>query len=321
MINCIKLIPYATSVVVGLYLIKRYFAGGVCKCNTDLTGKTVIVTGGATGIGKEVALALAKKGAKVVITCRNQFERLSLEDKWLLNLEYLYLDLKSFNSIREFSQVIHDRFDSIYALVNNAAVFYQNFHWTEDDFESTFQTNYLGPFLLTHLLLDLIHASPDGGRIVNVTCEAHRYVRGLKPIYANLGYLSHSRFAAYAESKACLQLFSHKLSLSLTGTSVTVNDANPGNVRTALWKLYFNETYHPFLLKLYMPLHWLLSKSPVEGAQTPLHLVLSPDLRGVTGKYFSDCVERDPSPLCVNSKIAEGLWIQSLAWVNHRLQR
>jgi hypothetical protein len=71
------------------------------------------------------------------------------------------------------------------------------------------------------------------------------------------------------------------------GTSVTVNDANPGNVRTALWKLYFNETYHPFLLKLYMPLHWLLSKSPVEGAQTPLHLVLSPDLRGVTGKYFS----------------------------------
>lgn len=83
---------------------------------------------------------------------------------------------------------------------------------------------FVGPFLLTHLLLDLIHASPDGGRIVNITCEAHRHVRVLEPSRADdWGHLSLSRFTAYAVSKACLQLFSHKLSLSLAGKKTTAS--------------------------------------------------------------------------------------------------
>ncbi|XP_050432466.1 retinol dehydrogenase 12-like [Adelges cooleyi] len=321
MVNIIKIWPYA-SAVLSLYIIKRYFAGGVCQHEPDLTDKVIIVTGGTTGIGKEVATVLAERGARVIICSRDEVRGTKvcfeiLKSTGNPNIYFFYLDLNSFSSIREFSRAIHERFDAIYALVNNAGVFYHPFVQTEDDFDVTFQTNYLGPFLLTHLLLNIIRASGNG-RIVNVSSEAHRYLHILNPRYVDeLGTRSNNRFIAYAASKACLQLFTYKLSQTLSDCGVTANDANPGNVKTQILDGYF-KTYHPLLLKLQTPLRWLLIKTPRQGAQTILHLLLSPDLQDTTGKYFTDCKECDPCPLTRNQELAEQLWIRSLAWINKK---
>ena len=230
------------TVIVGvvLYIIRRYCAGGVCRSKALLDGKTVIITGANTGIGKETAIELAKRNARVIVACRSQEKGKKAEidirrESGSNNVHFRQLDLASFESIKKFAKEVLSEESRIDILINNAGVFYwrgHGFEKTEDGFETQFGVNHLGHFLLTNLLLDKIIKAPEG-RIIVVSSIGHTF-----PSKLNLDTINseehYSPYDAYPKSKLANVLFTKALAKRLTGTNVTANGLHPGVVNTEL---------------------------------------------------------------------------------------
>lgn len=164
----------------GIFLLRNYFAGGVCHSKAKLHGKTVIVTGANTGIGRETALDLAQRGARVILACRdldkanaaaNEIRKTTGNDKVFVK----ELDLASLKSVRKFAEEFHQTEDRLDILINNAGIMRCPYWKTEDAFEMQLGVNHLGHFLLTNLMLDMLERSQPS-RIINVSSLAH--VRG-----------------------------------------------------------------------------------------------------------------------------------------------
>lgn len=282
--------------------------------NTKITDKVVIITGANTGIGKENAIDLAKRGGKIYIACRDiqrgeealkEIRKVSGSD----NVHFLQLDLASLESVREFVKKFRALEEHLHILINNAGVMACPRALTKDGFEMQIGTNHLGHFLLTNLLLDLIKASSPS-RIVNVSSEGHR----IGGIYKNdlMSEKSYSKYKAYGQSKLANILFSRELSKKLEGSGVTVNSCHPGVVKTELGR-HMNETVRKFIIK---PLFEPFFKTPWEGAQTQIYLALDPDLDKTSGKYFSDCKEKTPSSAARDDATAAWLYDKSIELVN-----
>jgi NAD(P)-dependent dehydrogenase (short-subunit alcohol dehydrogenase family) len=253
----------------------------------DLDGKTVVITGGNSGIGKEAGVALAHMGAHVAITARNAEKgeaarKEIIERSGNARVEVVPLDLASLASIRESAHDMLERFARIDVLVNNAGGTLSKRRVTEDGFEMTFGVNHLGHFLLTNLLLDRIKASAPA-RIITVASGAHLGARrGLD--FDDLHYerSSYRGFQQYCRSKLANVLFAAELARRLDGTGVTSNSMHPGYVRTNFAREgdtgamgWLSHTFgRPFSIK------------PEQGADTIVYLASSPDVDGVTGQYF-----------------------------------
>ena len=294
-----------------LVAIKVYFAGGSCNSLAKLKGKTVIVTGANTGIGRQAALSFAGRGAKVILACRNYGKGLEAM-KYIRDLsenklvEFRKLDLSSFDSIREFAKEFNEEEDRIDVLVNNAGILTSSIRQvTKDGHEEMFQVNHLGPFLLTNLLLEKLKQSSPS-RIINVSSEVHRSSKGLdfKDLEMENNF---KRFKQLANTKLQNILFTNELSNKLQGTGVTVNAVHPGYVMTdgmrnigiLQWKL---------VKLLVFPFMFLFMKSARQGAQTTIQLAVDPALEKVTGKYFSDCETCDASDAAKDDGAAKKLW-------------
>jgi NAD(P)-dependent dehydrogenase (short-subunit alcohol dehydrogenase family) len=266
-----------------------------------MTGKVCIVTGANVGIGKETALGLARLGADVVMVCRDrersEAARREIKQKSGNNgIELMICDLASQNSIRQFAHQFQARYRRLDVLVNNAAVVLRDRSVTEDGLESTFAINHLGYFLVTNLLLGLLKESAPS-RIVCVSSAAHKYARldlGAWP--TGRGY---SSFGAYANSKLANILFTYHLARRLEGTGVTANCLHPGTVGTNL----FRE-----LPQFLQGLIKLVTISPKRGARTPIYLASSPEVEGVSGKYFARCRQQKSSESSHNEEAERRLW-------------
>jgi len=269
-----------------------------------MTGKVCIVTGANTGIGKETALGLAKLRATVVMVCRDrergeaaqrEIKQKSCNDR----VELMICDLASQNSIRQFADEFKRRYDRLDVLVNNAGVVLRERSMTEDGLESTFAINQLGYFLLTNLLLDVLKKSAPS-RIVNVASTAHKY--GKLDINAWPAGRDYSAFGAYANSKLANVLFTYELARRLEGTGVTANCLHPGGVGTNLFR---------GLPKFLQALIKLVAISPERGARTSIYLASSPEVEGVTGKYFARRRQQRSSEASSNEEAAQRLWEMS----------
>ena len=269
--------------------------------STQLSGKTCIVTGANTGIGKETALGLAKLGATVVMVCRDhergeaalrEIKQRSSNDR----VELMICDFSSQNSIRQFASGFKQRYDRLDVLVNNAGVVFRERSMTEDGLESTFAINHLGYFLLTNLLLDVLKRSAPS-RIVNVASTGHRF--GKLDINAWPTGREYSTFGAYANSKLANVLFTYELARRLEGTGVTANCLHPGGVGTNLFR---------GLPKFMQALIKLVTISPERGARTSIYLASSPEVAGVTGKYFARRRQQKSSEASHNEEAAHHLW-------------
>ncbi|CAG9762181.1 unnamed protein product [Ceutorhynchus assimilis] len=312
----------AGSVVVGTatYSLVKYFAGGVCNCPTRLDGLLVIITGANSGIGKALAIELAKRGANLILACRNVKKGLQTKTEILEKVEnrsikiYVkHLDLCSIKSISEFADIIKLEFKELFALVNNAGVFYHPQQLTEDGFDVTFQTNYLGPFVLTHLLIPHLDKQVHA-RVINVASEAHRMVNvyDLKAITTcQKEFRSH--FIAYGVSKLALILFTKELAKKLLYTNVIINAVNPGNVETPIYR-HFPALSSPWLFALQKPLRLIVVKSPKQGCQTLLHALLTSNRS--TGQYYSDCKLSLASPIASSDKIAKEYYEMQEEWIS-----
>lgn len=300
----------AVGTVVGsTVLLRDYFGGGKCQCKVNLDGKTIIITGANTGIGKETALDLAKRGGRIILACRdekkaNQARKDIILQSGNTDVHYRHLDLASLKSVRRFAQHINEEEEKVHVLINNAGVMRCPFWKTEDGFEMQFGVNHLGHFLLTNLLMAKLQSSSPS-RVVNVSSIAHE--RG-KVDFENLNSEKHYQTAeAYANSKLANVLFNHQLSKILQGTGVTANVLHPGIVKTEIGR-HTGLHKSGFSMAILGPIFWLFVKSPKQGAQTSIYCAISKDIETTSGVYFSDCKPKECSPLGKDDEVAEKLW-------------
>lgn len=266
----------------------------------------VLVTGGSSGIGLATAEALAAQGAEIILAARSE-EKLKTAAQQIENktankkIRYYVADFSSQKSIRALAAQVKKDYQKIDVLINNAGGVFPAFKLNEDGLEMTIGTNHFAYFLLTNLLLDLIKKS-DYARIVNVASGSHYDGKiDFESFTKDKGYFI---LNAYAQSKLANVLFTSELAERLKGTNVTVNSLHPGFVKTDIGN---KDT------QWYSKLFWTLSSSiaglSVEnGAKTSIYLASSPDVNGVTGKYFDKCKEKDPAPLAKDKGLQKELW-------------
>jgi NAD(P)-dependent dehydrogenase (short-subunit alcohol dehydrogenase family) len=255
------------------------------KDGTTMNGKICMVTGSNSGIGKATATGLAKMGASVVMVCRDRErgETAQVDIKTQSGnqaVDLLIADLSSQASIRQLADEFKTKYQQLHVLVNNAGVYRTKRYVTQEGIELHFAVNYLAPFLLTNLLLDTLKASAPA-RVVNVAGMYHRKASmNFDDLMSEKDY---NPGDAQNQTKLALVLFTYELARRLEGTGVTANCLHPGAVATNLTEkdpdmppitLFFQKLFKPFFM------------SPEKGAATSLYLASSPEVEGVTGKYF-----------------------------------
>uniref|UniRef100_A0A5B7A3G9 Short-chain dehydrogenase TIC 32 n=1 Tax=Davidia involucrata TaxID=16924 RepID=A0A5B7A3G9_DAVIN len=275
---------------------------------------TVIITGGASGIGLETARVLALRKAHVIIAARNmesanEAKLLILKGNKTARVDVLKLDLGSMKSIRAFVDNFNALDLPLNILINNAGVMFCPYQLSEDGIEMQFATNHLGHFLLTNLLLekmkDTARATGIEGRIVNLSSIAHlhTYEEGIQFDKIN-DPNSYSDKRAYGQSKLANILHANELSRHLKeeGANITVNSVHPGLIMTNLFR------YSGLVMRILKLCTLLLWKNVPQGAATTCYVALHPKLKGVTGKYLLDCNEYTPSDFARNEELAKKLW-------------
>jgi NAD(P)-dependent dehydrogenase (short-subunit alcohol dehydrogenase family) len=228
-----------------------------------------LVTGANTGIGFEIARGLARTGARVVLACRDPIKGEAARKKIADDVDLLIVDLASQRSIRSAVQEFAAKNNALDVLVNNAGVAVPARREGVDGIELIFATNVLGYYLFTTLLLDSLRRAP-AARIVNV---ASKMAYGLDLDDVEFKRRRYDPSTAYAQSKQADRMLTWFLARQLEGTSVTANAMSPGAVNTAL---------------LHALAPGFRGVSPAQGADTALWLATSPDLKGVSGRFWSD---------------------------------
>lgn len=277
--------------------------------DTSLKGKTVLVTGATNGIGLETARALSHLGGQVTIVSRDAGKCADAAARIGSGtgnpVEWIAADLSTLEGIMHAAMTFKQRHTRLHALVNNAGALFNQRMLTPDGIEKTFALNHINYFLLTILLLDTLKASAPA-RIVNVASRWHEKVNALD--FDNLqGEKKYSGGDAYARSKLCNVLFTYELARRLQGTGVTANALHPGYVNTG-FALNNGWAYRVFAKASAS----LFAQSPARGAQTSIYLASSPQVEGVTGKYFAHGKETSSSPASHDVAAAERLWQVSL---------
>jgi retinol dehydrogenase 14 len=272
-----------------------------------MSGKTCIVTGANSGIGKETALGLAQLGAHVVMVCRNREKgQMALEDirreSGSSEVDLLIADMSSRASVRALAEQIKQKYSRLHVLVNNAGGASPSGARSVDGIEMTLAANHLGAALLTLLLLDLLKASAPS-RIINVSSEAQRRAR-LDMNDLQFERRKYSGFAAYGQSKLLMNAFTFELARRLEGTGVTANCLHPGVVATNIW----SANPPPFILKLIITLAKPFMLNSKQGAEVPLYLAISPGMAQVSGEYFVKSKPAKPNPLSRDPKVAGEIW-------------
>ena len=274
---------------------------------TSIKGKTVLVTGGTNGLGLVTARELARMGAQVTIISRNAEKCAAVAETIQAEtgnpVDFIVADLATLAGIRQAAASFKQRHTQLHVLVNNAGAMFARRQLTSDGFEMTFALNHLNYFLLTNLLLDVLKASAPA-RIVNVSSGAHL---GASLDFDNLQGENHfAGMQAYGQSKLANVLFTYELARRLEGTGVTVNALHPGFIATGFARN--NGVFYNIGMKII----GLFIRKPDQGAQTSIYLASSPEVEGLSGKYFVDCKAVDSSPRSYDQALAEKLWQVSL---------
>ncbi|XP_023152970.2 dehydrogenase/reductase SDR family member on chromosome X [Amphiprion ocellaris] len=277
-------------------------------------GRVAIVTGGTRGMGFETARHLASLGMHVIIAGNEREEgteavRKIHEEGGKGKAEFVFVDLTSLKSVRQFAQTFRDRGLPLHVLVNNAGTMLVPERQTEDGFEFHFCLNYLGHFLLTNLLLDVLKKSGKQGccsRIINMSSATHYAgVIDMEDLNRRICYSSHG---AYSQSKLALVLFTYFLQEQLTagGFAVTVNAVDPGMVDTALYNNLWS-----LAQALKKPVAKTLFRTPAEGASISIYAAAAAEMEGVGGCYLYNGVKTQSSDLSYDSELQVKLWKKS----------
>jgi len=267
--------------------------------------KTIVVTGGTSGIGRATALGLAKLDSRLILVGRDagRAEETIAEIRKATgrkDVELLRGDFARLAEVRRVADELLARTEKIDVLVNNAGVTMMKRTTTPDGFETTFAVNHLGYYLLTGLLLPRLRAAAPGARIVNVASDAHRW--GPLDLDDLQNEREYKAMKVYGQSKTANILFTRELARRLAGSGVSANALHPGAVATRLGR-----GSGP-LFDLLQRAISVFMKSPAQGAETSIYLASAPEVEGVSGRYFADCKEKEPQPHARDEALARRLW-------------
>jgi NAD(P)-dependent dehydrogenase (short-subunit alcohol dehydrogenase family) len=274
----------------------------------DLEHITFLVTGANTGIGRETALALAGRGARVFVASRSEQKTRPVIDEIVARagtgaVEFLRLDLGNLESVRACADEFLRAREPLHALINNAGLAGGR-GMTDSGFELAFGTNYLGPFLLTALLLDRLRESAPA-RVINVASIGHYRASGIDYGAVRRRTKSLTGFPEYCVSKLGNVLHAQELAVRLDGTGVTTYSLHPGAVASDVWR------------RVPWPVRPLMTRNmlpPAEGARTSLYCATSPDVATDSGHYYDNCRRQQPSAVAT-AELAAELWDRSVDWV------
>jgi NAD(P)-dependent dehydrogenase (short-subunit alcohol dehydrogenase family) len=274
----------------------------------DLDGRTFLITGANTGIGRATTEALATRGATVYMACRSQPRARAARDEIVAatgndDLHLLSLDLGDLASVHACADSFLQTGAPLHVLINNAGLAGRR-GTTDSGFELAFGTNHVGPFALTNLLLDRLRESAPA-RIVTVSSEGHYRVDGIDYDAVRARTRTRTAFHEYCVSKLANVLHSQELARRLEGSGVTTYSLHPGTIASDVWR----EVPWPIrpLLKMRM-------RPPAEGARTSLYCATAPELASETGLYYDDCRRREPNRRATPERATE-LWEHSEGWV------
>ena len=270
-----------------------------------MAGKSVLVTGGTGGIGQATATGLAALGARVGITGRDQARTEAAAAGIRAApgspaVDAFAADMSVQAGVRRLAAQVLDTYPRLDVLVNNAGGFWAHRHVTADGLERTFALNHLAPFLLTSLLLDGLTASASA-RILTVSSGAH--ASGRIDFDDLQGERNYSGQRAYSQSKLANVMFTYELARRLDGTGVTATVLHPGVVRTG-----FGAEDQAAYLGVMIGVARLFMKTPAQGADTPIYLASSPQVEGITGRYFVNRKPRTSSKASYDTTAAARLW-------------
>ncbi|NVM53815.1 MAG: SDR family oxidoreductase [Candidatus Helarchaeota archaeon] len=268
-----------------------------------MSNNICIITGANSGIGKATALGLAKMGAHIVMVCRSEERGLVAQEDIKTqsgnqSIDLLLADLSSQQEIRDLVTEFKQKYSQLHVLINNAGIILPKRTFTVDGIETVFAVNHLAPFLLTNLLLDVLKASAPA-RIITVSSRTHSGKIDFDNLQMEKRF---SLFKSYGQSKLGNILFTYELARRLDGTGVTANCLHPGGVRTNFGKDLTG------IFRIGMIVAGRFLKSPKKGARTSIYLASSPDVEGVTGKYFMAKKEVKSSKISYDESVAKRLW-------------
>ncbi|CAD5126262.1 DgyrCDS14423 [Dimorphilus gyrociliatus] len=288
----------------------------ICQSTRSLEGKTVIVTGGNSGIGKECCRDFIRRGARVILACRSLTRgndaKLDIEQDTGIfgNLIVMIVDLSSLKSVRQFAKEFKEKEKRLDILLNNAGLVRTTNRFSEDGFEATMATNHTGHFLLTYLLIDMLKSCAPS-RVVNVTSIGHYSCDDMMfENFHNRGCCGSSQFKLYSRSKAANILFAQELTRRFSKDGVTAYSAHPGFVLTN-FNTHFSacsDCFYVLAVKCCMRRDQAYVKSAEQGAQTPIHCCVTEEIEHEAGSYYHECKVRQPSKLCRDEKNALRLW-------------
>lgn len=282
----------------------------------ELDGKTFMVTGANTGIGRATAADLASRGARVILACRSAQRTAPVMADIAATtgndqLEHLELDLADLDSVRRAVTEVHNRVDTLDVLVANAGLAGQRGQ-TAQGFELAFGTNHLGHFALVTGLLDLLvgqgtpGAATDAGppRVVMVSSDSHYSAKGLPEDRLRRATRSITGMPEYARSKLANVLFTQELARRVPADQLAVHALDPGVIASDIWRRV------PWPVR---PLMTARMASTTDGARTSLWCATSADLDGMSGGYYADCAAKDPSDVAT-ADLGAWLWERSEEW-------
>jgi retinol dehydrogenase-14 len=272
--------------------------------NAGMVGKTVLITGGTSGIGKATAVALAAMGAKVIIVGRNQERGEAAVEEIKAqshndSVELMLADLSVQAEVKGLAEEFQERYDRLDVLANNAGLVQSKRTETPDGIETTLAINHLAPFLLTNLLLERLEQSAPS-RVITVSSEAQRW--GTMDFEAMQSRRKYRGFPVYGMTKLANIMFTYELAERLGGTGVTANCLHPGSVGTNFGQnnrgamALFFRTFKPFM------------RSAEQGADTLIWLASSSEVDGISGKYFSDRKEIEAKKVAYDPAARRRLW-------------
>jgi NAD(P)-dependent dehydrogenase (short-subunit alcohol dehydrogenase family) len=269
------------------------------------TKQICVITGATSGIGRAAAITFGSHGYQMILVGRNaaKLENVSRQIHAQTgndSIHFLVADFSNLQQVRALTDQFKERFPRLDILINNAGAYFNRRHRTIYGVEKTFLVNHLAPFLLTNLLLDRMQES-SAARIINVSSNAHEHARlDLEDLNMERFYFG---FWAYGRSKLANILFTYELARRLKNGHMTVNALHPGRVGTDIFKTDFSIFGPPF--------KWLIeqiSLTPEQGADNTVYLATSPEVEGMTGKYFVRREAVPSSPLSYDENLARRLW-------------
>lgn len=269
----------------------------------DLKGRSFLITGANSGIGRAMVEALAARGGRVVLAARSETRTRpvleGIRSRYPgADAQFMVLDLSDLSTIRRSATAFLANGRPLDVLVNNAGVAGTR-ALSREGYDLTYAVNHIGPFLLTNLLLPRLQQSP-AGRIVNVSSAAHFQVKQLDwSVLERRPVPRRSAFADYAATKLMNVLHARELGRRLAGTSVTTSSCHPGAVASNIWRA------------VPQPLQWfikLFMLSNEQGAVTPVFCATAAEVAGASGRYYDKCREVPPNPLATDEALARELW-------------